>query len=499
MDFSSKRKNKLTHNILPYKILALGPFIPVPDASFKPNFVNLDLYSIDDALKAFSPVFYLPVSEKICSEGALTLTVDRMKAFKPKSMIQNNSFLKSLLNGKKRQPAPGESHVAQKQDRDSRTRKESAAVDDILSMVSVSEPPSGTHDGKPDVDDKIRSVMEEFFSRDEFIKAESAWRGVQSLVRQADIKGSERINVTISAVSHDSLEHVLNIVKSLPHDQLPNLVLIDLDFDNTLPSIELIEQVIQFSDTMMIPTCIELKPQFFRIDSWTQLNKLPYINHYLDDISYAKFKKLKSLGGAPVVMACINRFAVRDANEYEYAPLLASPVWSVGTLCAKAVNESGWPIEFSRYTHYQLDNLPVFSMDGKKASGVQALFPDEKILQLAEAGITSLVGAKNRDVAFIPKETSLAGSSIRFQMFFNRILEAIVNFREQNDSDPAPEKGIKQAITEIFLQTGHDQPEHLSVALIKKDTDNQNTYFISLLPPSSVISTTDLIEFSFIW
>ena len=476
-----------------YKILALGPFAPVPDEKFKPDFVKLDLYSIDEALEAMAPVLYLPLPVELCSEGALTLKFNKIKDFKPSAIIKNNSFLKSFSEKKKN--APGK---AQRVDADKISAKKSDAVDDILSMVEVSDTPSEASSKGKGTDSEISSLMQEIFSNKEFQKTESAWRGIQNLVKQAQIKGFNKISVSVSPVSRNSLEHVLNAVESLSYDEMPNLILIDLGFDNTMPSIELLEKVIQFVDRMMIPACICFKPEFFRIDDLNKLNKISYLKNHLEDISYAKFRKLKKLAGASRLIATCNSFAVRDANEFEDQPLSASSVWATGTLCAKAVNETGWPMGFTRYNTYTVDNLPMFRSDERNTASIQALLPDERIIQLVEIGITPAVGAKNKDFIFIPKETSFAGESIKFQMFFNRIIEAIINIKEQKESDLTPEQGIKTALIELFAKTGHDSPENISV-IAQDDSYDQKVFLISFLPPSSVIVSSDMIEFTFIW
>lgn len=484
----------MADTVSPYKILALGPFAPVPDGKFKPDFVKLDLYSIDETINTIAPVLHLPLSSGLCSEGALTLKFSRIKDFKPDSIIKNNSFLKSLSEVKKDVPKK-----MQESDVIHASIKKSDAVDDILSMVAAPDTSSNIYHGKTSTDGEISGIMQEVFSDSEFQKTESAWRGVQALVKQAQIKGFHKISVSISSVSHNSLEYVFDAVESLPIDEMPNLILIDLDFDNTMPSIELLGKLIQFADQMMIPVCISLIPAFFRIDDFNQLDKLSYINNYLGDVSYAKFRKLKEMAGASWLIANCNKFAVRDPNKFEDQPLFVSSVWATGTLCAKSVNETGWPMGFSRYTAYTVDNLPMFRSNTKGMSSTQALFSDERIIQLNEAGITPVVGAKNKDFVFIPKETSLAGESIKFQMFFNRIVESIINIREQRKSGLTPIEGIKKAITDIFIQSEHDKPENISVIKENNDMQDQNVFLISFIPPASVIAGSKMVEFTFLW
>lgn len=463
---------------LPYKILALGPFAPVPEGKFTPKFVQVDLYSLDDAVSAVSPVLYLPLAP----EGAVTLKLKRIKDFRP------NEILKSLPLSGTPQPKKADLPVQGHKD----------AIEDLLSMVSV---PDASFDraldhtsGNPDPSLMLREI----FSNPGFQKTESAWRGLQTLIQQADIKGFERIRVSLSCISPESLGMVLDAVEALPPEEIPNLVLIDLGFDNTLPSLENLENILGFADRMLAPACAWISPEFFRIENWNRLHKIPYIRHYLDDMAYAKFRKLKTHAGAAWVMLLANGFAARPAHACEDGPLFVSPVWGMGTLCAKSVAASGWPLEFTRYPGYQMENLAMAACDEKNTASTQTLFSEDRILQLIEAGITPMAGVKHKDTAFIPKAASLAGDSIKFQLLMNRLVEALLHARRTKTSGH-PEEEIRLALTRIFTQTGHGLPQTMDVTKTGKASHDGQAFHISFLPPESVFPGSGPIEFSFIW
>lgn len=476
--------------------MVLGPFAPVPEEKFKPDFVQVDLYSIDEAIEKISPVLYIPLPLDICPEGAVTLKFKRIKDFKPESIIKNNSYITSLSKTK------ASSQIKAQKNKPAQSGKEEKnKIDDILSMVAgpeiVSDTSSDSLLKKNQTDSDASLIIREIFSSREFQKTESAWKGLQNLIKKADIKGFEKICVSISSVSHNSLETILDEIASLPQDEIPNLVLIDLGFDNTMPSIELLEKTAQFTDTMLLPACVWIKPEFFRIENFNQIHKIPYIKNHLDDVSYAKFKKLKALPGAAWLMAGCNSFAVRPAYDFEEGPLLVSPVWGIGTLCAKAVNHAGWPMGFTRYNTNRIEDLAMVNYNGKNTASTQALFSEDRIMQLVEAGITPVVGMKNKDFAFTPKEASLAGDSIKFQMFINRIIESLINIRKKRVSDNIPEDDIKTALVELFKQTGYNPPEDIVVIDGSNALDDQKVFNISFRPPESLISCSGKIKFTF--
>jgi len=466
-----------------YRIMALGPFAPVPDGKFKPQFVPVDLYSLDEAIAAIAPVLYLPLSTELCPEGAVTLRFNSMKDFKPGQIVKNVSSLDTATTGFGGGPA--RPSVAK-----------ASAVDDILSMVDGPDTAPAPPAGGAGKDAALKAIFsDEFFS-----SMESAWRGVQTLVKQADIKGFQPINLSISPVSRSSLSHVLGEIKALPQGQMANLLLVDLGFDASQPSVELMERVVAFADEMMVPTCVWLGSQFFRIDSWSLMKKIPYINHHLEEMSYVKFKKLQDHGGASWTMACCNKFALRNAHEFEPAPLMASPVWAAGILIAKSIGNTGWPMAFTNYVDCFIENLPLFSIDSNVMAATQGLFSEDRIAQLLEAGITPVVGAKNKDIAFMPKAISLAGEPIRFQMVFNRIISVLMTLREDGESWVDPETAVTQGIKQLFVRSGQPEPGDLAVSVGPSDASpGRQKVSISFTPPRAVLAAAEKIDFSFLW
>ncbi len=513
---------------IPYKITALAPFAPVPDEKFKPEFVDADLYLLDEAVEKISPVLYLPLSADLCSEGAVTLKFKSMKDFKPKSILKNNPYLASL-SGKK-----GEAVSSFKKNKPAKpSEKEKTRIDDILSMVATSdsstEKPSGIpmqngqtnrHEADLDLGQKcptgkiekstsihgafhintqVSSLLKEIYSNAEFQRTEAAWKGLQILVKKARIKGFNKINLKIAAVSRNSLKDVLDEIESLPHDEIPNLVLIDLGFDNALPSLELMEKIVKFTDKMMVPACVSIIPEFFRIDDFNQLRKIPYISNFLGDVSYAKFRKIKTLPGAERLMVNCNSFAARPANEFEKQPLLVSPVWAMGTLCAMSINHSGWPMGFTRYNTNRIKDLAMVDEDEKTTSATEILLSEDRIMQLVEAGITPVAGMKNKDVAFIPREAALKGESIKFQLFINRIIEVLIHLKEGEISCDNVAEDIESAIVHVFMDIGHNSPDDIQVIKSNNALQDQTIFNISFSPPESVISGFGKVEFSFAW
>ncbi|MBF0232751.1 MAG: type VI secretion system contractile sheath large subunit [Desulfamplus sp.] len=560
----------MNNKALPYKILTLAPFAPMPDQKVIPNFISVDINSIDDAVNAISPVLHIPISGNGGNRGSVTLEFHKIRDFSPReltgklpkfhqspsaaampAMTQNEGLADRAVNEILSRSQGSES-------------PQDSTIDDILSMVDITE--TGANDEyqseresreekssskKIQGDTTGHPAIKHIFSDPVFRKIESAWRGLHIMTKRAAVKGSWPVEISISCIPHNPagsstvIDGVLDGVKNMAHDKMPNLVLMDMGIDNTIPCLEILEQIIHFADTMMVPVVLSINPNFFHIDKWNDLSKLPYLRHHIDDASHAGFKKLKSAPGAEWTMLCANGIAVRPPHPWEDGSLFVSPVWAVGTLCAKAVTATGWPMEFTRYNHFQIVDLATDLNNGKYAASTCTLISDDRLRQFNEIGITPVAGVKNRDVAFIPMESSLTGGTIKFQMFMNRIIECLVNARESAKNDAAKPSDtaqiIDKALSDCFVNSGQQLPgnlrvEHLpanedegkspvrsqienpvlneSNALTSSENDSPDRsqrdsltpsqkrdeiFHISFKPPEGIMAGSSVIEFTFIW
>ena len=463
---------------VPYKVFVLAPFASVPQERFQPRFQKVDRFSLEEVMEAVNPLFRVPVPG-----GGIDLSISGMKDFRLRHMEKKYSAL-SVSRAKTPRQA-SKSAAGDNNDR----------VDDILSMV---ENPSGKErSGTVSEPAGDQELLPAIFSDPDFRKAESAWRGLHLLLEQGDVRGDGPVDVRICPVSSESLAHVLDGLAKLESEQFPNLVLIDLPFGNTRPMIDLLEKTAEFSENMMTPVCFRLDPDFFSIDGWNRLGKIAYLKHHLEEDAYIKWNKIKEHPGAGGLIAACNCFVSRTRHNFEKEPLFSSPVWALGTLCAQSVNLTGWPMAFTRYTDIRLENLPVETVDDTISCSVQALFSEDRMLAIIETRISPLCGGKNRDTAFMPRQTALSGESVLFGMFFNRVLGTLIRDEGRGSKAEKAAENIASALADMFSNTGHSVPPDMSVIFQGESEDKTPVYLVSFTPPDSLLKNSDKIEFSF--
>ncbi len=524
---------------IPYTILALAPLGPMGAGHHLHPLVTTDLLSLEEALDTLGPRISISVPGDIYPCDQLTLNLKSIKAFKPDALIKTNPDLKKIWDaGQHIDKAIRSGLSAQSIAQQIRTdwpdlpidmsvrtlpapEKTSSGVDDILSMVALPQDASATQsrhaDGplqwKTQIESLLSALVGCIFTDAQFKTYEAAWRGVHSLLKQGQIKASEGLRLKITPIDLNSLEMVLERLEEELAQDLPNLILIDLPFDSTQVSIDLLTKVAEFAETMLIPTVCRITPSLFHLKSWAELKKLPLLKHHLDEFAFAKWRKLQAMPACHWLGLTCNRYLGRElygdnnppryVNFQENEPLWLSPVWAFGALCAQSMTRYGWPNRFTQYLKMRLTDLPVGDYDGMGISSTEIALDENRIRQFSECGFTALVGQLNKDIAMIPREAAASGGSLRHQLLISRIFHFLFWCQEnleQDSTDSDPASILTEALTLFWRQTGYEPPSDLNVtAETKRENDDGTPLVIAMTPPSELWSEGQRLQFTFNW
>ncbi|MEW5725126.1 MAG: type VI secretion system contractile sheath large subunit [Thermodesulfobacteriota bacterium] len=523
--------------LIPFKILALAPFGPVPESGAKPRIVPVDLASLDEAVQAVAPRFYLPVDKDLCPEGGLTIEIKSLKDFKPEALVRNTPFL-SRVEEARRFAREASTGGASPRDTAPQIRsrwpevplnlgagpaaleaKTSSRVDDILAMVALpgggDAPPAGlTRAGGPfeQLEALLSALLEAVYDNEEFRTYEASWRGLDALLRQGPIKEGQPVRVNLVSINPDDLAETLDqLVTELALD-LPGLVLLDAPLDAGARSTALFEAIAGFAENLLAPTAVWITPHFFHLEDWAGLGRISYLKHHLEDAAYAKWRKLPEHPGSNWLTVTCNRFLTRfpygddhkpkTAFFKEGRPLWLSPVWALGALAAQSVLAYGWPSRFTDYTHVALRDLTVIKGAGEGPAATEMTLSEDRLMEFIEAGITPLLGPVRKDTAFMPKEATLAGGSLKYQLFTSRVLGFLFWCRdnlygEVREGDVA--RNLQRAFSLFWEKTGHPAPEDLEITMGQETESGTIPLGIALTPPRAVLPGGQRLEFSFVW
>jgi len=317
---------------VPLKILALAPFLGPDCPVWGRGPLGVDPANVDQAIEEIGPTCTVPVPRDLYPEGNLEIPFRKLKDFHPDSLVQNIPGLRNLWEAKtwmeearKRNLAPHEinARLAQWPNLppirvETAPKKPRVAsresLDKILDMVAVPDKESAVssegQEATGRIDGILKEILRHIFLDETFRTLEASWRGLNLLLRQLDNRSSD-VRIEIVPVSPDSLDETLGALTAEVIDELPSVVLVDLPFDSTPRSLELLHRVAQFSETLLIPAITWIRPAFFHIDTWWDIKKLSFLPHYLEEPPFARWQSLKKAPAARWLVVTCNRFLAR--------------------------------------------------------------------------------------------------------------------------------------------------------------------------------------------
>jgi type VI secretion system ImpB/VipA family protein len=518
---------------VPLKILALAPFLGPDCPVWGREPLGVDPANVDQAIEEIGPTSTVSVPCDLYPEGNLEIPLRKVKDFHPDSLVQNIPGLRNLWEAKawmeearKRNLSPQEinGRLAQWLNLppirvETAPQKSRAAsresLDKILDMVALPDEQSRVsaegQEAIGRIDGILKGILTHIFSDETFRTLEASWRGLNLVLRHLD-NGSSDLRIEILPVSSDSLDDTLGALTAEVIDELPSVVLVDLPFDNTPRSLELLGKVAQFSETLLIPAITWIRPAFFHIDTWWEIKKLPFLPHYLEEPPFAKWQSLKKAPAGRWLTVTCSRFLARypygkdntPRRIYfeEHSPLWISPVWALGNLMGRSFIETGWPTRFTDWQRISIEDLPLNTEDPEKPLPTEAYFDRDRIDQLIRSGIMPLASLQGKDCAFVPDETVVGGVSLGYQLFVSRITQLVLWCRdhlEKGIKGADLEAELRQAFGEFWERTGHQGPENLMISAAEPTPDGRIPVRITLEPSRQILPSREKVELDFLW
>lgn len=520
---------------LPFKVLALAPFRPLPERDGPTAPVRVDPSSLDQALEAFGVSCTVELPRDICPDGGLTVEFRRIRDFHPDSLVQNTGYLRNLVEAREFARSSGSAGLSPQEVGNrlaawpgipfsvnvtppGQPPAAASPIDAILGMVAL--PGRDAPGAAPDdlqtfivrIDAILRDILARVYADRNVRSVESAWRGLQFLLRNSGPPGSGGGTVVEIVPAHpDHLEETLDRLLPALLEELPSLVVVDLPFDSSPRSLELLEKVASFGETLLAPALVWVTPRFLHLDSWDDLGKLPFIPHHLAEPPFAKWRRLRELPGSRWVSALCNRFLARDpygpgntvkaASFEELEPLWVGPVWGLATLIGRSLSATGWPSRFTEHQSIRLEGLPLHRRGGGDPMSTEFVLGPDRLDQFVRGGILPLVPLPGRDTAFTPMETTVSGASLGYQLLLSRVIRLLIRCREVHGEDPgaaAIEEGLRSAFALFWQRTGQPPPE-LQVSVRQGGAGSRAVAKIVLEPSRSVLPYGGRIELDFPW
>ena len=517
----------------PFTVLILAPFRGRLDEKWRDGPIDVTLDSLDQVLSELRPSFDLPVPGNIYPPEYLTFEIQKRKDFRPDGLLSCNDFLKNILDAREFVlEAPGKGLNGREiierirnwpglppleLPKSSGTTKieKTNTIDDILNMVSIPERDEQGGDVKNlvgQVDGLLGSILTRVFSHEEFRQLEEAWAGLGFLLSRSRRVSETRASVRLLPVSRETFEETLDDFIIAFAREIPSLIIVDIPFDTSPHSIDLLRRLGEIAEALLVPAVGWISGRFFNMDSWQDLNKLPYIPHYLENAEFAKWQTLKKgTSGRWLALTC-NRFLDRFpyGHEFQKGPIYfeekvipwRNPVWGMATLALQSQLETGWPAHFGNWQRFHLEDLALCDLGDRKQYPTEVPFTEERMAQLIESGIMPLISQQNRDIAFFVDETTIAGSSLTYQLVVSRIIQFLIRCKETFDKSMNPseiQEKLSKAFSLFWEKTGHVPPTDMLLSVTKPESEKRPLVDFALRPPPEILPSGEKIELQFQW
>lgn len=516
---------------LPFKVLALGPFVlPGKEKGFQKP-IQVDPDHLDQVLEKLELALSISLPPDLCQWDHLSLNLRKMKDFHPDHLIENHSPLKNLREARRfvEESKPrglGEEEIYQRLRQwpglpievrfqpSGPWEEVSGSVDRLLKMVTMpGESPASPPESQPlatQIHVLLQQILRQIFSDPDFRGLESTYQGLQFLMRQA--RGEKEIFFEIVPASFDSLEETLDDLTVSLIDELPSLILIDLPFDSSPRCTELLEKVALFSEALLVPTLCWITPRFFLIDHWEEMGKLPFLPHHMDEPAFAKWRRFKSSQPAKWIGLICNRFLIRYPYGSDNRPrsvhfdephyLWISPVWAAGGLILQSLLQTGWPTRFTEWQSVRLGDLPIHLIEGNRGIPTETNFSDERIDQLIRIGVIPLLSPLNKDFVIVPRETTAGGTSLNDQLFLSRITQFLFWCKDHISTGLDPsllEEHLKKAFSLFWVGSGNLLPKGLEISATRLQPDQPTRVKIMIDPSRQMLASGKRVELDLNW
>ncbi|MGD9947346.1 MAG: type VI secretion system contractile sheath large subunit [Desulfobulbus sp.] len=455
----------------PFFIVAFGPFLPAEKAEQSGAVQPLPIQSVDHGLALFRPSLYVPLPKSLSPEAGIVLEFTSLADFSPSAIVARTPWLKALQNASRAGSSQRQSTAG------------ATTLDSILDMVELpgeqAESASRRNDEGLEAEALVSGVLTRIFSDEDFRRMEAAWQGVALLFEAA---GEEELRLALVPVTRESAAEVLAGSADLLDDEPPDLLLVDAPFDATPVGMQLLEAAANLGERQMAPAVCWFGPDFLHLDTWADLDHLPYLPNHLETFAYARWKALRAQSSALWTVAACNRFSLQPSSPGSPAtglsrqrkPNYLAPVWGVAALLLQAKARTGSPLGLSS----QL--LRIQNAMGEDCMPLECSITDDRGQQMVDSGLLPLVQSSNKGLHLVEART-INGASILLPLILSTVIHTLIGLREDfgPSSDPdllaaTLEKGFCQhpcfkgalpAGTVTFEAVGNDTQGHVILAI----------------------------------
>lgn len=286
-----------------------------------------------------------------------------------------------------------------------------------------------------EVDAKISAQMDQILHDKSFQELEATWRGLKLLVDRTDFR--ENIKIELLPISKADLLEDFETSPEVPQSGLykhvysaeygqfggePVGTIVGLyEFSASSPDMKLLQYTASVGAMAHAPFISSVSPQFFGIDSFTELPDIKELSSIFEGPKYAKWRSLRESEDARYVGLTAPRFLLRNPYDpienpiktFQYREKVEdnhnSYLWgNTALMMAERINDSfakyRWcPNIIGPQSGGAVEDLPVHVYEAfgqlEQKIPTEVLITDRREFEMAEEGFISLTMRKGADNA----------------------------------------------------------------------------------------------------
>ncbi len=443
---------------LPFKFLILAPFL---DSDSQGPEEPLAVTSLEEAFEGLKPSLYIPLPEGISSERGIHLAFQSLKDFRPREIASRIPG----FTGRSKPPS-----------------EEGAVLEDLLSKVALPEESSSEEKG-----------LEFVYHHPRFRTLESTWRGLQFFLADGL---PEEVSVFLVPSSLEHLPETLDRLLPRFINHPPSVILVEIPLEAVPYHLEVLKRIAHFAESLLTPAVVCAGPGFLHLDRWEDLERLPYLPHYLEASPWASWHTLKAQTSGEWLSMILGGIVLRhpylreNPPLEEKIPLMGSAIWVLARLIKESLYKTGWPFHLT-------------AQEGIRLQGPELAFtfPEKRISQFLEAGLYPLNRSPYTGEVFFPELKTLRGTSLAFQFLVSRLSHFLILLRSQTEKEFTSAEEVRehihQKMEELWRRRGGLSPEELAVEV--RGTSEGFLVTLKCRPPRPLLPLKEPVTFSFIW
>jgi len=308
-------------------------------------------------------------------------------------------------------------------------------------QIQISDDVVETIDGLlKSLDDQLTAQVNEILHHEEFQKIESAWRGLDYLVTQAETDATLRIKVI--NVSKNELKEMTRNYPGATWDRSPlhdkvyeknfgtlggnpfGCLIGDYQFDQSSGDVNLLASMAKIAEASLAPFISAASPKLLGIDNWRELPAEGDLSEKFTSVDYAKWNSLRDNENSRFVALTLPRVLAREpfgpdgtmmVEEFNFVEdtdghagekyAWMNSAYAMGANIARAFKDTGWTVQIrGPAAGGEVANLPTHVFDAGGGSKemkcpTEVSITDRREGELSAAGLIGLIHRQNTDKA----------------------------------------------------------------------------------------------------